>query len=171
MRSFATPPPGRRAAPAADTVEPLSDADIRRRAVAHLARREHSRTELAARLEHSGADRATVRSVLDALAGAGLLSDQRFAESLLRARQPRYGSARVAGELRARGVDPAAAGLLDQLRAGDAESAAAIWRRKFGVAPDGPVERARQMRFLQARGFPLDVIRRVVPATSRPDPS
>jgi regulatory protein len=37
-----------------------------------------------------------------------------------------------------------------------------VWRRKFGQPPANAQERARQMRFLHGRGFPADVIRKVL---------
>lgn len=137
---------------------------LRAKAVGLLARREHSRAELKQKLLRSGGDAPEIDALLDALEEERLLSDLRFAEGMARTRSVRYGSQRVMGELRQKGVDGAAAGeLIADLRASDMERAQALWARKFGVAPDGAAERARQMRFLQARGFPVDVIRRVVP--------
>jgi regulatory protein len=53
----------------------------------------------------------------------------------------------------------------ERLRETELERARAIWQRKYGdraAAPADPAERARQMRFLIARGFSADVVRRVV---------
>ena len=44
----------------------------------------------------------------------------------------------------------------------EVERAREIWRRKFRVAPKTREERAKQMRFLQSRGFSFDAIRSVV---------
>lgn len=143
--------------------DPVTPADLRRRAIAHLARREHSRAELAARLTRNGGDATEVDAVVAALAEEGLLSDQRFAESLARSRSQRYGSTRIAGELRSRGVATGDTDLLEILRESDAERAKALWQRKYGIPADDIAGRSKQMRFLQARGFPSDVIRRVVP--------
>ena len=66
--------------------------------------------------------------------------------------------------MRAKGVPvEQARGLIDGLKADDLARAQALWDRKFGAAAADSAARAKQMRFLQARGFPSEVIRRVVP--------
>ena len=137
---------------------------LRAKAVGWLARREHSSAELAAKLGRLTPDDALVEVVLADLRSHDLLSDTRFAESLVRSRSARYGSARVAGELRAKGVPvEQSRGLIDGLKVDDLARARALWERKFGAAAVNSAARAKQMRFLQARGFPSEVIRRVVP--------
>jgi regulatory protein len=127
-----------------------------------LARREHSRAELARKLA-ADASAEEIRSVLDRLEDSGLLSDRRFAEALVHARAARYGTARLRHELKARGIADA---LVDEALAGDTEAELArarqLWRRKFGVAPADRVEYARQARFLQRRGFATETIRKVL---------
>lgn len=140
------------------------------RAIALLARREHSRAELARKLMRrleEGQDRADVDAVLDDLQRQKLLSDERFAAALVRTRAARYGAARLRLDLKARGVPAAiAAEALNQLDAGDGDSefdrARAVWSRRFGTAPQSLAERARQTRFLELRGFSSDVIRKVL---------
>jgi regulatory protein len=144
-------------------------ADLLNQATAMLARREHSRAEMARKLLRrldDGQTPADVEAVLDELQRRGLLSEERFAASLVRTRSPRLGDARLKYELRTRGVPAAvAAAALAGLR-GEAGSelarARAVWSRRFGVAPRSTQERARQARFLQARGFGAEVIRMVL---------
>jgi regulatory protein len=138
-------------------------------ATALLARREHSRAELARKLlRRLGATESPVdvEAALDELQRRGLLSESRFAASLVRTRSPRIGDARLKYELRARGVpsEVAAAALADLRGAGGSELARArdVWSRRFGAVPDSAEERARQARFLQRRGFSADVIRKVL---------
>jgi regulatory protein len=151
--------------------EPLTAAQLRVRGIALLARREHSRAELQKKLGRYADDKALIDQVLDQLQAEKLLSDQRFAESVARVRGARYGSARVAQDLRAKGVSSElASGLIRDLKASDSERAQAAWQKRFGVAPADAAERAKQMRFLQARGFASDVIHRVVPRASRAAP-
>ncbi len=147
--------------------------NLRAKAIALLARREHSRAELAGKLARYGADKAAVDTLLDALIAENFLSERRAAQSIVRVRAARQGSLRVAGELRARGISgDLAAEMLADLKGTEAERAQALWERKFGEPAADAQSRAKQMRFLQARGFALDVIRAVVPikrngATSR----
>jgi regulatory protein len=106
--------------------------------------------------------RDEIERVLDELEAARHLSDARFAESRVHARAKRQGTARIRQELARHGVelDPETA---RQLRETELERARAVWQRKYGgEAPADPAERARQMRFLAARGFAAEVVRRVV---------
>lgn len=127
-----------------------------------LARREHSRAELAAKLSARGWSEADVAHALDGLESAGLLSDRRFAESFVAERAARgQGPARIRHELRRRGVAPS---LGEELVAGRAEAwregALAARRKRFGSArPQSYEERARQARFLERRGFEAEQIR------------
>jgi len=169
--------PRRRSAGAADggfeqgaAPEPLSAAQLRLKGIALLARREHSRAEMQQKLARHSGDAALIGQVLDQLQAEKLLSDQRFAEGVARVRGARYGSQRVAQDLRARGISgELAAGLVQNLKASEAERAQAAWQRRFGDAPANAAERAKQMRFLQARGFAFEVIRRVVPRAQASD--
>lgn len=151
--------------------EPLNAAQLRMRGIALLARREHSRAELQHKLKRYSEDESLIAQVLDQLQAEKLLSDARFAESVARVRGARFGSARVAQDLRAKGVSgELASRLVKDLKATDAERAQAAWEKRFGNAPADVSERAKQMRFLQSRGFSPEVIRRVVPRAQRAAP-
>lgn len=109
---------------------------------------------------------AEIDALLDELQAAGLLSEARFVESRVHARASRFGNRRIQAELARHGlrVDPETAATL---RSTEYERALAVWQRRYGEAagqeaPHNPAEAARQMRFLAARGFSLEVIRRVV---------
>ncbi len=136
------------------------------RAVSLLSRREHSRVELARKLQRHLADGETVAdldAVLDRLQRDDLLSDARFAASLVRQRSSRYGDLRVARDLRDRGVAGAEADTAMATLAGtEAQRALAAWSRRFDALPTDAAERGRQGRYLQARGFSMDVITRVL---------
>ena len=129
-----------------------------------LARREHSRQELAHKLRRRF-DAREVETALEALSEEGLQSDERFAFSFTRERLLRgHGPRRIDAELRQRGVAGAA---IDRALARVPEKEGKSWRevalaaeaRKFG---DGPPldyeEKARRMRFLYRRGFATDDI-------------
>ncbi len=140
---------------------PLSD--LRQKAVALLARREHTRAELSRKLAAHGSDEE-IDAVMNQLQSSGLQSDARFAEAFLRSKGSRLGPARLRQTLRQKGVDSetvseqlAAAELPDELH-----QAHKIWARKFGAAPADAKEWAKQARFLQTRGFSSGVIRRLL---------
>jgi regulatory protein len=102
--------------------------------------------------------------VLDQLQQSGLLSDARFAESYLRSKASLLGVARLRYSLRNKGVSSEAveASLAGADLPSELERARALWLRKFGELPVDAHEWARQARFLQARGFASDVIRRLL---------
>jgi len=136
---------------------------LRERALKLLARREHSRRELARKLAPHSEDPDELERVLDELEARGWLSERRVVEQVVHARRTRFGARRIERELIEKGVsEEAVAAALPELKAGELEAARAVWRRKFGRQPRTAAERARQARFLQGRGFPLDVILKVI---------
>ena len=136
---------------------------LRERALRLLARREHSRAELRRKLVAHLTPEDDLEALLGDLLQRKLLSDERYAESRVHSLSRKFGAARIAHELRAKGLDKE---LADQVsgaaRATEVERAREVWRRKFRLAPRTREERARQMRFLQSRGFSFDAIRAVV---------
>ena len=148
------------------TPRPAQTLSLKGRALRSLAAREHSRAELATKLSrHVGPedDPDAVARVLDELAAKGFIDEARVAESVLHRRAGRLGGARVLQELRAKGLpDEVVADAAAQLRSTELARAQAVWRRKFGQPPADAAERARQLRFLAARGFSGDVARRAL---------
>ncbi|WP_296752157.1 recombination regulator RecX [Thiobacillus sp.] len=137
--------------------------ELRERALRLLARREHSRFELARKLETAGFARADIAVLLDQFEAKNWLSDQRFADSYVADHRARTGSVKLAYDLRQRGVgDAIIEAVLGENRGSEFERARAVWKKKFGAAPADAPEQARQMRFLQSRGFAADLIRRIV---------
>ena len=136
---------------------------LRERALRLLARREHSRAELGRKLAaHAGPD-DDLETLLEVLQRRKLLSDERYAESRAHALSRKFGAARIAHELRAKGLDKELAGrAAETARATEIERARQVWLRKFRNPPESREERARQTRFLQSRGFSFDAIRAVV---------
>ncbi len=135
---------------------------LRERALRLLARREHSLAELAGKLR-GYASPEELEALLEDLSRRRLLSDERYAESRAHALSRKYGAARIVHELRARGLDKALAEQASgAARTTEVERAREVWRRKFRVAPKTREERAKQMRFLQSRGFSFDAIRAVL---------
>ncbi|WP_269506849.1 recombination regulator RecX [Burkholderia sp. IMCC1007] len=127
---------------------------LKGRALGYLSRREYSRAELARKLAPYVGEDESVEPVLDALEKDGWLSDARFAESLVHRRASRVGVARIVSELKRHAVgDSLVEEVNAQLRETELTRAQAVWRKKFGALPQTPAERAKQARFLAARGF------------------
>jgi regulatory protein len=132
---------------------------LKAQAVRLLARREYARAELEDKLVAKGAARGEARAVLDELAAGGYLSNERYAHAVSRQMAGRYSRRSIAGELKAKGVaaDDIAA-VLATTGIDDAAALEALWRRRFGELPADDREKARQIRFLQARGFAVSAI-------------
>lgn len=136
---------------------------LRGRAIAHLARREHTRAELERKLAPHAESPEALQAVLDDLAARKLISDERYASVRSEALGQKFGAARVARELHGKGVTAEAVERISgELKATELERARAVWRKRFGTPAGNAAERAKQGRFLQGRGFSFDVIRRVI---------
>lgn len=166
---------------------PLS---LKARAIGLLAQREHSRVELRRKLlrvEQQLARRAAtqaagggnepvsddadaepsesaVDALLDALAAGGYLDETRFVESRLHVRAGRFGAQRIQQELAQHGLKLDAE-QQSALHATEMERAREVWLKRFGAEPARDVaDQARQTRFLLARGFAPEVVRRLLRA-------
>ncbi|MGM9424800.1 recombination regulator RecX [Hydrogenophaga sp. MI9] len=136
---------------------------LKGRALRLLAGREHSRAELEKKLAPHEEESGELQRSLDELQAKGFISDQRVVESVIHRRAARLGVGRVKQELQAKGISAdAMAEALDRLRGTEVQRAREVWRKKFGEAAADAAGRAKQMRFLAARGFGAEAIRRVV---------
>jgi regulatory protein len=145
-----------------------------------LSQREHSRTELWRKLlAHAKAAEAlqtatggeavadpvdpqlAVEAVIDWLQANRYFSEERFVESRIHARAPRFGNLRIQRELAQHGVT-LDSGAAQRLKDTETSRAREVWSRKFDRPPVDAAERAKQARFLAGRGFSGDVIRQMV---------
>ncbi|RXZ42527.1 recombination regulator RecX [Crenobacter cavernae] len=141
---------------------------LKARAVDLLSRREYSRRELFQKLAPHAESTEEVDALLAELAEHGWQSDTRFAEQTASSKGRRYGSRRLAAELREKGVD---ADTITEALAGQDDVALArqLWQKKFGQKPQSREEWAKQMRFLAARGLPMDAIRKAMDGAEEDD--
>ncbi len=136
---------------------------LKGRALKLLAAREYSRRELERKLAPHEPEPGALARALDELQARGFLNEQRVVDSLVHRRAGKLGVGRIRQELQARGLAAdQVAEAVDQLRATEVERAREVWRRKFGQPPQDAAERAKQARFLIARGFGADAVRRVL---------
>ena len=140
---------------------------LRVRAMRYLARREHSRAELHAKLQPHVQEGDDLDAVLDELEKHNWLSDARAANLLVDSRRGRFGTQRIAHELRQKGIaENLIAQAMPQLKETELDAAREVWQRKFGILPQDQKEKARQVRFLQSRGFSLEVTLKVLKLSS-----
>ncbi|WP_254606918.1 recombination regulator RecX [Rhodoferax sp. BAB1] len=136
---------------------------LKGRALRLLSQREHSRRELERKLQPHEEEPGTLALALDELQARGFISEERVAESVLNRRASRLGATRIRQELQDKGLDSELiAQALSGLKDSELARARAVWQRKFETLPQTPQERARQTRFLLARGFSGEVVRRVL---------
>ena len=129
----------------------------------YLARREHSRTELRSKLLPYVQESDDLDAVLDDLIRRDYLSDARAAEQMINQRRRRFGTQRITHELRQKGItDVLIDDAIPQLKATELETARDVWQRKFGIPPQDQKEKAKQARFMQSRGFSMDIIFKVL---------
>lgn len=141
----------------------LTGTRLRSYAFALLTRREYSKMELLDKLKQHAMNEQEVIDLVDELAEQHYQSDQRVAEQLV-ASQMRKGKGvyRIKQALQAKGLDSDL--VEDDLQDIDwFEQAYQLKVKKFGtdVATD-PKQKAKQVRFLQYRGFTMDIILKVI---------
>ena len=148
-----------------------SELSLRARALQYLARREYSRAELRGKLlPHAQPDvdfeqvqPVDLDALLDDLTARGWLSDARAATQFVHAKRSRFGTQRITHELRQKGIaEELISAALPALKESELAAARDVWQRKFGTAPQDEKEKAKQVRFLQSRGFSLGAIFKVL---------
>lgn len=138
------------------------------RALNYLARREHSRKELARKLvtNSPAPSEEELSSILDKLEQQGYLSDQRMVEYVIKIRRHKFGCQRIVYELKEKGIDDhLIEDALPELKATEFDAAYQVWQKKFSTPPIDMKTRGKQMRFLSSRGFSSDTIHQVLSHT------
>ena len=82
----------------------------------------------------------------------------------MRQKSGNYARRAIGHALQERGVsrEVAKAALAEAGPGDELEEAHALWQRRFGSAPGNEREKARQLRFLVSRGFPVSIAYRVL---------
>jgi regulatory protein len=138
---------------------------LRQRALEYLGKREYSYIELGQKLKAYADEGDDIPALLEDFKTRGWLSDARFTEQIVHARQSKFGSAKIAHELREKGVaDHLIADAIEQVKDNELENATEVWRKKFKHGPKSREEWAKQARFMQSRGFGFDMIKKVLNA-------
>lgn len=137
----------------------------RQSALYWLSRRDYTQQEIRQKLQTKGYDAEVIQTVLADLVQEGLINESRFTENFIHWRRERgYGPKRISLELQARGIpDYIIAEHLEITDNAWSTAARKVWQKHFkGKQPKDFKERAKQMRFLQYRGFSRDHIENVL---------
>jgi regulatory protein len=136
---------------------------LKGRALRLLGQREHSRSELERKLAKYEEEPGTLARALDELAAKDFISEARVVQSVLHQRASRHGAARVRQELLHKGIAPeAVAEAMAALAGTELQRAREVWQQRFGTPPQDAAERAKQMRFMLARGETAGVVGKVL---------
>jgi regulatory protein len=136
---------------------------LKGRALGYLSRREYSRAELSRKLKTYVEESDSLDNLLNDLEREGWLSNARFVESVVHRRAERMGGSRIINELKRHAVgDTLITETAGKLAQTERARAQAVWEKKFGTVPETPAERAKQARFLAARGFSGSTIGKVL---------
>ncbi len=144
--------------------------ELRRKLLAHIDRLARAAAHAPAAANGSAVpddspsdppDERQVDELLEWLTAKDLLSAERFVETRVTARATRFGNLRIRQELAQHGLE------VDEqtdssLKASELPRAHAVWAKRFGAPAADAAGRAKQMRFLAARGFSAETVRRVV---------
>jgi len=137
---------------------------IRRAALNFLARRDYAEAELQRRLEKSGFDTDEIQAVTAGLVRENLLSNSRFIENYVHYRRKKgFGPLKIRAELNEKGLTSKE--YEHTLQTHDTHwfsEARMVFDKRFkNRMPDDYATRAKQMRFLQGRGFTSEQIESV----------
>ncbi|MBZ1349055.1 recombination regulator RecX [Alcaligenaceae bacterium LF4-65] len=138
---------------------------LKARAIGLLSRREHTRLELERKLTPFAESAEELAKVLDELSKKGWQSDERYAQGWVHRKAALHGAARIAQDLRLRGISASqVAQAQELLKSTELDRARAVWQKKFAQAPKQgeAAEYARQGRFLLSRGFSSDVVHKIL---------
>jgi regulatory protein len=136
---------------------------LRERALGFLSRREYSYKELEQKLRGFAEESDDLPALLEDFKKRGWLSEERYTEQIVHARKGKFGSLRVAHELREHGVaEELISKAVAEVKTDEVANARAICRKKYKAPPANREEWAKQARFLQSRGFGFDVIKQVL---------
>jgi regulatory protein len=128
-----------------------------------LAMRDMSRAQFVQKLTAKEFSEEDIALAIAWCEAEGWLDERRYAEGLSRKLGARYGAARVAQTMRQKGVgDETVTETVAQMQDSELDRARAIWQRKFGQPGADAAERAKQIRYLQARGFRYETIKKVL---------
>lgn len=137
---------------------------IRQSALNLLARRDHTKHELMQKLSSKGHTKEDINQVINEFVQKKFINEDRFTESYVRMRSNKgYGPDRIRQELNARGITDIT--IAEHLMLADnawSIVARKVWQKHFkGKQPESYAEQAKQMRFLQYRGFNREHIGRL----------
>jgi regulatory protein len=128
-----------------------------------LAMRDMSRIEFERKLAAKGFEAQSIAEAISWCIAEGWLNEARFAEVAARRLGHKYGAARIVQSLKQKGLSGSTLDdTMEAVKATEPQRAYAIWQRKFGEVTHNHDARAKQLRYLQSRGFSYAIANQIV---------
>ena len=144
-----------------------ADKKLRNRALYYLAKREYSFHELVNKThnyaEELGLNKKDCEFIISKLREQDLQSDQRFCESYINSKKNKFGAQKIVFELTQKGVsEDLIATFIGELVRNEYDLALQVWNKKYSHTTQDINEKAKQIRFLQSRGFSFETIKKII---------
>ena len=137
--------------------------NLKSKALYFLSRREFAYQELFTKLKKYSDDEIEIRKTLDSLRDLGYLSEKRFIQSFINSRSKKHGLLKIKYQLSQKTTD---SDLVNQIISDtdfdEVALARNLFRKKFGIVATDRNELAKQIRFLQNKGFSYSIIKQVI---------
>ena len=148
-----------------------NEAQLKKRALYYLGKRDYSRAELRKKIlvysETLEITKDNLELVLDELEKKEWLSDIRFSEQFVLTKKRKFGTRKIAHELKLRGVEELIINrVLKDIKDDEFFLAKQIWEKKFNQIPITINEKAKQIRFMQSRGIEVSIIHKILSGKS-----
>lgn len=137
---------------------------VKNKALYFLSKREYSYSELLHKLKKYSEDLAEIQQILSELQQKGFLSEQRYVEAYINSKKNKYSINKIRYNLKAKVQDEDLVyKMIKESAVNEYESAKQLWEKKFkGEIARDKSALARQIRFLQNRGFSFDIINKIL---------
>ena len=136
---------------------------LKAKALYFLARREYAYQELYTKLKKYSEDEEEIKSLLDLLRERGWLSEERYIKSYLESKSKKYGILKIKYTLAQKTSNPELVNqILSENPVDEYTVAHRLWLKKFGKIATEKNELAKQIRFLQNKGFSFAIIKKVI---------
>jgi regulatory protein len=141
----------------------MSATNIKSKALYFLSRREYAYQELFTKLKKYSDNEGEIRQVLDNLRESGYLSEQRFIQSFINSRSKKHGLLKIKYQLSQKTTDSDLVNqIINDTDFDEVTLARELFKKKFGIVATDRQELAKQIRFLQNRGFSYSIIKQVI---------
>ena len=144
-----------------------ADKKLRNRALYYLAKREYSFHELVNKTlnyaEELGLNKQECEFIISKLREQNLQSAHRFCESYINSKKNKFGAQKIVFELTQKGVsEDLVATFIGELVRSEYDLALQVWNKKYSHVAQDINEKAKQIRFMQSRGFSFETIKKII---------